>query len=244
MDSGQRKILVYSPRTLCLALGALVLLALLGVSVAFTFGKQYAGDELARLASQRDQLDTQISDLRKDNSELRERVVVLKKSSEIDRRASLDVRDSYAVLQNELLELRKELEFYRGIVSPGAANAGLQIQRFELTPGRKAGHFDYSLTLTQVKHNDRYARGAIHIAVEGLQDGKTVKLPMSALVAKNTATLKYKFRYFQHFAGTLVLPKGFTPQQVTIRLVPHGKRQPAGVESTLDWPAGTASGLI
>lgn len=236
MESGQRKILVYSPRTLWLALGMLVLLALLGASVAFNFGKQFAGDELVRLASQHDKLESQIIDLEQRNSGLRERVAVLDRSSEIDRLASLEVRNSYADLQNELLELRKELEFYRGIVSPGAKNAGLHIQRFELEPGREASHFEYSLTLTQVKRNDRYARGAIHIDVEGLQDGESVKLPISALADKDAATLKYKFRYFQHFSGKLVLPENFEPQRVTVRLVPSGKGQPAGVETTLDWP--------
>lgn len=236
MESGQRKILVYSPKVLWLVVGMLVLLALLGISVAFNFGKQFAGDELVRLESQRDQLNEQVSDLERRNRELNERVAVLDKSSEIDRRASLDVRDSYAALQNELLELRRELEFYRGIVSPGAATAGLRIQRFELLPGREAAHFDYNLTLTQVKRNDRYARGVIRLEVEGLQDGKPEKLPMSALVAKDAATLKYKFRYFQHFSGELVLPTNFEPQRVIIRLLPRGKGQPAGIETTLDWP--------
>ena len=236
MESGQRKILVYSPKMLWLALGALVLLALLGASVAFNFGKQFAGDELVRLNAQRDRLDRQIEDLEQQNRELRERVAVLGKSSEIDRRASLEVRDSYAALQNELLELRRELEFYRGIVSPGNAKDGLHIQRFELTPGREPGRFEYSLTLTQVKRNDRYARGVVRIEVEGLQDGKPVTLPLSALTGKDSATLKYKFRYFQHFSGVLALPDTFQPQRVTIRLSPRGKGQPAGIETTLDWP--------
>ncbi len=237
MDSGQRKILVYSPRTLWLALGMLVLLAFLGASVAFNFGKQYAGDELIRLESRHDQLEDRIKELEQKNRGLRERVAVLGKSSEIDRRASLEVRDSYATLQNELLELRKELEFYRGIVSPGGAREGLRIQRFEITAGHEPGHFDYSLTLTQMKRNDRYARGEIRIDVEGVQDGKLVKLPLSKLVEKDAATLKYKFRYFQHFSGELVLPADFEPQGVTIRLLPRGKGQPAGIETTMDWPA-------
>ncbi|TCK19259.1 hypothetical protein DFR30_2569 [Thiogranum longum] len=236
MDSSQRKILVYSPRMLWLLLGILVLLALLGASMAFNFGKQYAGDELVQLKSERGHLDSQIEKLEKRNRELRERVAVLEKSSEIDRLANLEVRDSYAALQNELLELRRELEFYRGIVSPGGEKAGLRIQRLELVPGHESGHFDYNLTLTQLKRNDRYARGTIALEVEGLQDGKQVKLPLSALTPGDAAVLNYKFRYFQHFAGELVLPDGFEPQRVTVRLKPRGKGQPSGVETTMEWP--------
>ncbi len=236
MESSQRRILVYSPRTLWLVLGVLVGLALLGASLAFNFGKQFAGEELVRLEAQRDRLEAQIETLEQHNRELREHVVVLQKSSEIDRLANLEVRNSYADLQNELLELRRELEFYRGIVSPGNAKAGLRIQRFELVPGNGAGHFDYNLTLTQLKRNDRYARGSILIEVEGLQDGKPVTLPLSALVTDGAATLKYKFRYFQHFSGELVLPDNFRPQRASVRLRPRGKGQPAGVDTTIDWP--------
>jgi len=237
MSHGQRKILVYSPRTLWLVVVALALFAVLGASVAFNFGKQFAGAELVRLERRNDELGTQVNALEQKNRELRERVAVLERSSEIDRRASLEVRDSWAALQNELLELRKELEFYRGIVSPGEAKAGLRIQRFELHPAHEAGHFNYSLTMTQVQRNDRYARGAIRLEVAGVQDGKPVALPLSALVPGGAAALKYKFRYFQHFSGVLVLPAGFEPQRVTIRLIPRGKGQPSGIETTLDWPA-------
>jgi len=237
MDSGQRKILVYSPKTLWLVLGMLVLLAVLSTLVVFNFGKQYASQALLRLESQRDQQKAQLDDLEQRNRSLRERTAVLEKSSEIDRRASLDVRDSYAALQNELLELRGELAFYRGIVSPGGTRAGLHIQRFELKSGRQAGHFSYSLTLTQVKRNDHYVRGVITIEVAGVQDNRPVTLPLSALVAKDTAVLKYKFRYFQHFSGGLVLPTNFQPQRVTIRLLPRGKGQPPGIKTTLDWSA-------
>ncbi len=237
MDSSQRKIMVYSPRMLWILLAVLVVLAILGASVAFNFGRQYAGDELVRLKSERGRLDSQVESLEKHNHELRERVVVLEKSSEIDRLANLEVRDSYAALQNELLELRRELEFYRGIVSPGGEKAGLRIQRFELIPGSGPGHFDYNLTLTQLKRNDRYARGSIMIEVEGLQDGKPVKLPVTALASGDAPTLKYKFRYFQHFSGEMVLPDKFQPQRVIVRLQPRGKGQPSGVEVIQEWPA-------
>lgn len=236
MESGQRRILVYSPRTLWLVLGVLAGLALLGAWLSFNFGKQFAGEELVGLEATRDRLEAQVETLEQHNRELRERVAVLEKSSEIDRLANLEVRNSYADLQGELLELRRELEFYRGIVSPGDAKAGLRIQRFELVPGSQAGHFDYNLTLTQLRRNDRYARGSVVIEVEGLQDGKPARLPLSALTADGAAKLKYKFRYFQHFSGELVLPDRFRPQRVTVRLQPRGKGQPTGVDTTIDWP--------
>ena len=73
--------------------------------------------------------------------------------------------------------------------------------------------------------------------VEGVEDGVTKLLPFAALVAGDSKALRFRFRYFQRFAGRIQLPGQFQPRRVTIRLSPRGKGQPPGVEQTLEWPA-------
>ena len=82
---------------------------------------------------------------------MQEQLAVLKRSSEIDRRATREVRNEYAGLREKAMELRKQLAFYKGIVSPGDAKPGLRVQRFHLEPTQEEGGFFFSLTLTQVK---------------------------------------------------------------------------------------------
>ena len=135
-----------------------------------------------------------------------------------------------------MLALSEELEFYRGIVSPKDGKAGLRIQRFNIEPGSVSGVFNYQLMLTQVQRNERYVRGVIEIEVEGVEDGRNRVLPLSAL-ASEKKELKFKFRYFQEFGGELVIPDGFLPEKVTIKVLPSGKGKPAGVDKTMEWPA-------
>ena len=237
MEAGNRKILVYRPAQVWLAISVGALLLAVGAYLLFQLGKQQAGAELEHLQRQRSALEQQLERQQGELMALPEQLAVLQRASEIDRQASLEVRNDFARLQGELLGLRKELDFYRGIVSPGAVEPGLRIQSFHLEPASQDGAFLYDLTLTQVKRNDRFVSGVIEMEVEGVEDGKTRLLPFAKLVEGDGKALKFRFRYFQRFAGRIQLPDRFQPRRVTIRLSPRGKGQPPGVEKTMEWPA-------
>ena len=237
MEAGNRKILMYRPAEVWLVVGVGTLLLALAAYLVFQLGRQQAGAELQYLQRQRGAVDRQIEEQRGELMALREQLAVLQRASEIDRQASLEVRDDFARVQGELLGLRKELDFYRGIVSPGDVEPGLRIQSFHLAPASQEGAFLYDLTLTQVKRNDRFVNGVVEMEVEGVEDGQTRLLPFTTLAAGDGKALKFRFRYFQHFAGRIQLPDRFQPRRVTIRLSPRGKGQPPGVEQTVEWPA-------
>ena len=237
MEAGNRKILMYRPAEVWLVIGVGTLLLALAAYLTFQLGKQQAGAELQQLQHQRGRLDQQIEQQQSELMALREQHAVLQRASEIDRQASLELRDDFARLQGEVLGLRKELDFYRGIVSPGEVEPGLHIQNFRLEPAAEKGEFRYELTVTQLKRNDRFVTGVVEMEVEGVEDGLTKLLPFATLVAGDSKALRFRFRYFQRFAGKLRLPDQFQPRRVTIRLSPRGKGQPPGVEKTLEWPA-------
>jgi len=237
MQTGNRKILVYQPAYLWLGVAISVALLVTVAYVLFERGKSYAATRLEKLARQRSELEQRVAEIQKSNLGLREQAAVLQRSSEIDRRASLEVRREFASLQDELLELRQELDFYRGIVSPGDATPGLRVQRFQLDPDTESGTTFYTLTLTQVKRNQRYVRGVIEIEVEGEEDGNTKVLLFKKLAEGNSKPLNYRFRYFQNFEGEIWIPPEFTPNKVRILLKPQGKGQSPGIEEVMDWPA-------
>ena len=158
------------------------------------------------------------------------------RADDAPRLQSLFGRLSEESIYYRLLGLRKELEFYRGIVSPGEVKHGLRVQQFNLEPGQEPGSFAFNLTLTQVKRNDRYVTGAIEISVQGVEDGEDKVLPFEQLLVGDQKDLKYRFRYFQHFEGMIRIPADFQPRQISIRLSPRGKGQPPGIEEVVEWP--------
>ncbi len=236
MVSGDRKILVYQPVYAGLGLAVVLVFLVTAAYLLFESGIRYSGERVEQLTERLDSVGESYDALQQVNVELREQIAVLKRSSEIDRRATREVRDEYAGLREQTMDLRKQLAFYQGIVSPGDNRPGLKVQRFHLEPAQEKGGFYYSMTLTQVKRNERYVRGVVEMEVEGLEDGKPKVLKFSNLAAGNKKVLNFKFRYFQDFEGEIWLPPKFEPRQLRILLKPRGKGQPAGIEETMDWP--------
>jgi len=234
--SGSRKILVYQPAYAWLGLAVVLVFLATAAYLLFESGIRYSGERVEQLTQQLDGLEDGYEALQRVNAGLQGQITVLRRSSEIDRRAAREVRDEYAGLREKVMELRKQLAFYQGIVSPGDVRPGLKIQRFHLEPTQEEGGFFYSLTLTQVKRNERYVRGVVEMEIEGLENGKPKVLKFSKLAADNSKALNFKFRYFQDFEGEIWIPPQFKPRQIRILLKPRGKRQPPGIEETMDWP--------
>ena len=234
--SGDRKILVYQPAYAWLGLAVVVVFLATAAYLLFESGIRYSGERVEQLTQQLDSIEGSYEALQQANTELQEQLAVLKRSSEIDRRATREVRNEYAGLREKVMELRKQLAFYQGIVSPGDAKPGLRVQRFHLEPTQEEGGFFFSLTLTQVKRNERYVRGVVEMEIEGLEDGKPKLLEFRKLAAGNSKVLNFKFRYYQNFEGEIQIPPEFKPGKIRILLKPKGKRQPPGIEKTMDWP--------
>jgi len=236
MVSGNRKILVYQPVYAWLGVAVLLVFLATAAYLLFESGIRYSGERVKKLTQQLGDMEFSYNALHKVNAELQAQIIMLKRSSEIDRRAAREVRDEYAVLREKMMELRKQLAFYQGIVSPGDAGPGLKIQQFHLEPAQQEGSFFYTLTLTQVKRNERYVSGVVEMEIEGLEDGKPKVLLFSKLAAGNSKTLNFKFRYFQNLEGEIWIPPQFKPRQIRILLKTTGKGQPPGIEETMDWP--------
>jgi len=203
----------------------------------YDLGMLHGADELRLLRTRYGVLEKRHSKVLGDNKELREKVAILQRSSQIDRQAALDVKADLATLEEELQAAREEIGFYRGIVSPGDVKPGLHIHRFQLVPGG-AGEYRYDLVLTQLKHNDHHVSGVAEWKILGTLNGEPGELALAEVTRPAVQQLKFKFRYFQDLAGTLFLPDGFKAKKVVLSIRPEGKGNPSPVEQEYDWPDG------
>lgn len=174
-------------------------------------------------------------DLEKQVAELREQKALLERAAQIEREAYNDLDATLKVLQGEILELKEELAFYRGIVSPKEASRGLHLQRVEITPLGESRTYRYKVVLTQVLKNDRLASGKVKIQVRGLQEGEPEVLSLRQITAKSVKELSYRFKYFQNIEGDILLPEGFTPLQMTVEILPRGQESDK-IDKTIEWP--------
>jgi hypothetical protein len=187
---------------------------------AFEYGRWRAGYDHVAAAREQARLTAELRGVQADNAALTDRVALLARSSEIDETARAQVKGSITELQDEILELREELAFYRGIVAPDDGG-GLRIQSLKLARGAEDRHWHYRLVLIQSIKQEQRANGAVALTVHGVKGGVAVALPLSELAATPAATLGYSFKYFQDFEGDLLLPPGFTPGRVEVEVQPR-----------------------
>jgi len=213
----------------------LVVVALLAWAL-FEYGRFSAGYDSIKAREEHQALQKLTDKLEDQISTLREEKAVLERDAQIKHKAYDELDTTLKVLQGEILELKEELAFYRGIVSPRDAARGLHLQRFKVEPNGKPRGFRYKVILTQVLKEDRTARGRLLLDIEGLQSNETKVLSLQDVTEKRIKELEFNFRYFQNMEGDIQLPQGFKPQRVTIKLIPRNSSSQDPVEKTFDWP--------
>jgi len=205
-----------------------------GCYATYYYGHSTAGFDYQTLKAAYDKTQQQLFEVDKENSKLREDAAVLKQASMIDKKAYNDVSGSLKNLQNEILELKEQVAFYRGIVSPTQTAGGLNITSFKLNKLGDESGYHFKLVLTQVKQNTRLIRGTANILIDGLHNGEPKQLNVSKLMGNAKLDMSLRFKYFQTIEGDMVLPEGFVPSSVLVDLHPSGRDQNA-ITQTFNW---------
>ncbi|HEX9802417.1 MAG TPA: DUF6776 family protein [Gammaproteobacteria bacterium] len=211
----------------------LAVLALLLAWGLFEFGRYRSGFDILAAQELQATYEEQVSGMRNEISRLREQKAILERSTRIEQEAYKQLETTVNGLQDEILELKGELAFYRGIVSPSDDAKGLDLQSFELSGRGVERVFSYKLVLTQILNNSTFATGTVALAVEGMENGETREYPLQQL-SNQKGEMRFQFRYFQILEGELSLPEGFTPHRVNITVKPRTKSHKQ-LSQSFDW---------
>ena len=225
--SGDRRIPVF-------VIGGIVC-GLVVIWVAYELGQIRAGHNRLEAFGRYAELEAQLDEAREKNDEARRKIALLETGRKIDEEAYSQVEQRLVELQNEILTQREDLAFYRGIVADQEAE--LRIQDLELVAGGDAASFSLRLVLAQAMRASRRISGSVELLVVGVRDGEPMSLGLTDLgvVAEQRKSLTdFSFRYFQNLEADFVLPEGFSPERVIVKLVPKGQRAKS-IEKTFDW---------
>jgi hypothetical protein len=224
-----------NPRRSLLKLAVLVVLfAMAGYSV-YRLGWRDAVRDAGRIAAERSELRKQVRGLESEKGELRERVAILERAAQVERQAYSHVDHTLRDLQDQILDLKEELAFYRGIVASRGKAQELAIQSFKVQKDGNSGKYRYKLVLTRVEKSDKVLRGKVGLTVAGEQDSSFKRLNLADLSGQGEQEMELNFRYFQRLEGRLELPEGFVPHRVVVRVKTSGNHGPQ-LEKTFDWP--------
>ena len=170
-----------------------------------------------------------------ENSELREKLLILEQNSKLDKQAAALLQDKLVDSQEEIFQLRKDLEFYQGIITAADDANSPRVHGLRVKPLRRANGYRLELILLNIANTDKMIEGVIDIEFEGIQDSTLKRLSISALSLDESWDYKISFRNFQRFANNFILPENFEPQRVFVTLSPDEPGEP-DFGKIFDWP--------
>ena len=170
---------------------------------------------------------------------LQERVLMLERTTSVDKQTAALLQDEIKSLQENIYSLKGELEFYRGIMDATRDANGLSIHGIYIEPLAKARIFRLKLVLTHVAKANIVAEGTMAISIDGRQNGIQQQLKIEDIAAGEAINMAYNLRSFKRFETKLVLPKGYIPERVIVELKPKSQNQ-VMIREVFDWTVPAA----
>lgn len=163
--------------------------------------------------------------------------VVLDRTVEVG--ASELLRKTIKEQKDEIARLTEQVDFFTRLMAPGNLPRGVTLDRFEVSSDEADGTYSYYLLMTQLAERRSWVQGMVIVDIEGTDaSGQRQVLSLTELASLSSYPLKYRFRYFQDFSGSLTLPEGFSPEIVRVRADRQGGKD--NVEREFSWADATA----
>jgi hypothetical protein len=211
----------------------------LSAAAVFAWAQHRAAPRMASLEQEHGRLNGQWQRGRAELEALRQQVATLEHSDRISRAANQQLQHTLAERERSIATLRADLAMYERTAGAGA-RGGLQVQSASFRQ-EAAGSWRYRIVLAQGRREREHNVGRLQFAIEGVRDGRIATIGWNELHQARAAPAQgYEFRYFQQLAGSVMLPEGFIPQRVRVRL--HGEEESR--EQTLAWNRVAATGGI
>ena len=208
----------------------------------YTLGLRLSGKQWELANRELDDLRGQVVQLEDQRTDLLQKLARSEQATDVELQASKTVTQNLARLEARIMELNEELSFYKGIISPSQTKRGLFIQKFRVSAGEETRKYNYKLVLTQVRSNNKLARGKVKLRIAGKRGGKQVTLSLSELSGQGKDTLSFSFKYFQSFEGDLVLPVGFSPSNFNITVTPQTRKLDK-IQKSYAWSEALSGGI-
>ncbi len=222
---GQLVVRTYAPVRWWIGLGLALGLAGVALYAAFEVGRYQAGYNTLHASAQVSALQQQVAQLQQAQHRLNVQLAADQEAQVADIRERTEVARTIGQLQAQVERQQQDVEFYRGLVAPQAAqaaNAMVRVQQFRIAALPVAQQFMLHFTLNRITQPERDISGTLAITVDGSQNGAPGTADLATLTGgKNELT--FGFRYYTDIEQQITLPVAFKPDSVTIEVRPARK---------------------
>ncbi len=174
-------------------------------------GKYYWEDSGRQAAKERDEVARELEAADAIIDRLKLQIAVYENASLVDQLAVQNTQEDLKKLQDELLEMGKELKFYRRIVSPKKRGYAVRIRDLRMFQGQT-----FALTLSRGNGRGGTLQATVQIQFSGRLNGERKVLKFHEVDQEGRRKLEFSFRYFQTATTSLSFPEGFELEKVTV----------------------------
>jgi hypothetical protein len=211
------------------AIRALVVIGfVLVAATSFQYGQMRAGGDLMSVERLLSEQETSTQK----NVELERRLADAKLSTAVDSEANEELRRTIKSLRDELADTEEEVRFYRELMAPSESQKGLRIEKLDLNRV-DSERYEYRLMLTQIVDRHEWVKGDVQLSIVGLREGNEQVLSLTDLSEVEEYPIKFKFRYFQEFTGSVAIPVGFEPARILVTAQASGAERQ--LQRTFPW---------
>ena len=221
-----------------------VALSCVGVILAMWFSYDYGRslhadmEKPASAAPDRDS-EQRIAQLEQERDRLRQRIAKLERELQADRKPVRDPEDIVRALAGNKPPPPATVPAEAPKVDPptnvadGPSNE-LKLTDVELEPTDSDNHFRFRFSVIHPGNEKDQVVGTIWIAVNGLSNGKPVRLSLKQVSSETRPYLDMRFYGQQSVDGELTLPPDFEPKNIAIEAKPYDKKY-RGASGKFDW---------
>jgi|TARA_Y100000310_G_scaffold92063_1_gene89601 hypothetical protein len=233
----QMKVVAYRP--LRTAIGGVLLLSLGAVAsgLAYYYGRDEGLATKKEVVKERDDMLGQLNASALLVNTMRQEIADLKLGSEVDHKATEEVRLSVEKMQNSIAGLEEEIRFYKGVMFPSVEEKGLRIERLDINPTKDPEKLRYRLVLAQVVDKHEFIQGTVEISLRGVQGVSETSVNLDKVAGLKSNVIRFRFKYFQYIDGEMKLPSEFEPREVMVVARSSG-RNTRQLERKFEWMVG------
>ncbi len=234
-DSSEKLVLVPYVRGYRLRqVSVLLIFSILSLALGYVIAHKMMRQGLEELSKENKVLQQNLENFAGETKALTRQLTILQRGRDIDEQAKRSIGDTINGLEAQVAQLKQDVTFYKNIMAPTGQEKGLSVQKLEFSPSASDGKFSYKFVLAQVANNKNYIEGIVAINFIGTRQGEREIFALKEISDVADLGIKFRFRYFQNFEGSLALPEGFAPEKVQIVAQSKGKRS-ARIEETFVW---------
>ena len=173
--------------------------------------------------------------LAKENRDLKDKVLMLEQTTRLDKDTAILMQQDLKALQDEIHGLKRELEFYQGVMDAARKVTDLDIHGLFVEQLAGRNRYRLKLVLTQVVKSDKVLKGRLNLSLEGTGGDQQQRLPLEKLTIGETANFAFELKNFKRVEYDIELPPEFTAERVLVQVSTNDRNTP-GLSRIFDWP--------